>query len=149
MPAAGASSVVASTAALASLTLREAWFTAALAWATATASTVGDGFWAVAGGFLAWSSFCWAAARLAWAISSATLALAGSTVARTWPSLTLSPAFTLTAVRTPPFVKLRSREVAGCTVPVADTVCDTVPSVADTSRVAVLAVEPPEESMAP
>jgi hypothetical protein len=70
-------------------------------------------------------------------------------VASVWPSLTLSPAFTLTALSTPPFTKLRSREVAGCTVPVADTVCETVPAVADTSRVAVFAVEPSEESMAP
>ena len=62
---------------------------------------------------------------------------------------TLSPAFTLTAVRTPPFTKLRSRDVAGWTVPLADTVCDTVPTAADTSRVAVLVDEPPEEPMAP
>jgi hypothetical protein len=39
--------------------------------------------------------------------------------------------------------------VAGWTVPVAVTVCETVPTVADTSRVAVLVEEPPEESMAP
>ena len=71
-------------------------------------------------------------------------------VASPWLILTLSPAFTFTALRTPPVAKFRSREVAGWTVPVADTVCATVPVVADTSRVAVFDEdEPPEESIAP
>ena len=116
-----------------------AWASEAAAWAC----------WEAVSGFLAWSSFCWAACWAAWADSSATWALAGSMVASTWPADTLSPAFTLTAVRTPPLTKLRSRDVAGCTVPVAETVCETVPTVADTSRVAVFVDELPDESMAP
>ena len=61
-------------------------------------------------------SFCWAAARLALAVSRATWAWEGSMVASPWLILTLSPAFTFTALRTPPVAKFRSREVAGWTV---------------------------------
>ena len=100
-------------------------------------------------GFSAWVSFSWAAARLALADCSPTWAAAGSMVASTWPAETFWPGLTFTAVRTPPAAKLTVRDVAGSTVPVAVTVCETVPTVADTSRVAVLVEELPDESMAP
>ena len=80
-----------------------------------------------------------ASATSASAEATAASSSAESIVASTWPAVTVSPAFTLTAVTVPADSKLKSSVSAAATVPSAETVSLIGPSVTSTTCFVVVA----------
>ncbi len=97
--------------------------------------------------YLAWA---WARSDSAWLTAAASLV--ESIVARTWPAVTVSPAFTLTAVTVPLEEKLRSSVAAAAILPLAEMVWSSEPVVAATTssvgNAAAVDVEPVPERVA-
>ena len=88
---------------------------------------------------VALSTWSWAADTLAWARVTASASEVSSMVASAWPLVTLSPTATSTAVTVPEALNDAVDWTAGSRVPVAETVCFTVPSEAATSWVRTVA----------
>jgi len=75
------------------------------------------------------ASFDWSAAKVAWAWVTVAVNVVGSRVARVWPTVTVWPALTSTAVTRPATAKERLAWLDGSMVPLADTAWVIVPVV--------------------
>ena len=92
------------------------------------------------------ASLALAAASVAFADASEDCRSRVPTVASTWPFLTVSPAWTLTAVTVPDTAKSTDSWTAGVSVPVVEIDCLIVLTLAATVVSAVLTVRPPAGS---
>ena len=111
---------------------RASWATVSADWSAVICSADASAVWSSL-------SLAWALSRLAWALAVAAASAVPSMVATTWPAVTVSPAFTLTAVTVPADEKFRLSVWAAATVPCAETVVSTVPVVTATSCFVVAA----------